>query len=297
MDPMIPMVNRQPGKLWAFLQFPLVRLVIGFLAIGLWVFAFQVVVHLSGVQPRSPLHALLGLLIPVGVLVIYTFFVRFLEKRPMVELAPRGAQRFAARGILVGAALFCIAMLAMKLLGAWTYLGMAPFSYLAFPFLSALIAGILEETVVRGLLFRLLEEWLGSWIALALSAVIFGLLHAFNPGASIVSTAAIALEAGVLLAAAYMYSRSLWFVMGLHFAWNLTEGGIFATSVSGGPTEGVIRVSFVSGKDWLTGGQFGPEASLPAVLICLAAGIAFIMMAKRAGRVVAPSWQRGTTAS
>jgi hypothetical protein len=112
-----------------------------------------------------------------------------------------------------------------------------------------------------------------------------------------VSTAAIALEAGVLLAAAYMYSRSLWFVMGLHFAWNFTEGGIFATSVSGGPTEGVIRVSFASGKDWLTGGQFGPEASLPAVLICLAAGIAFIMMAKRANRVVPPSWRRSTTAS
>ena len=292
MDSMIPVVNRRPGKLWAFLQFPLTRFVLGFLAIGIWVFAIQVGVHLAGVELHTPLHALLGLLIPIGVLAIYVGFVRILERREPVELASKGAQRFAARGILVGAALFCTSMLLMKLDGAWNYLGMAPLSYLVYPLISAFIAGMMEETVVRGLLFRIVEESLGSWIALGLSAVIFGLLHAFNPGASIVSTAAIALEAGVLLAAAYMYTRSLWFVMGLHFAWNFTEGGVFATPVSGGPTEGVIRVGFVSGRDWLTGGAFGPEASLPAVLVCTAAGIAFIILAKRANRVVPPFWMR-----
>jgi hypothetical protein len=134
------------------------------------------------------------------------------------------------------------------------------------------------------------EERLGSWIALAVSALIFGLLHAFNPGATAVSTAAIALEAGILLGAAYMYTRSLWFVIGLHFAWNFTEGGIFSTSVSGSRAEGMIGVQF-TGSDTLTGGSFGPEASLPAVLVCLAAGIAFIILARRSGRVVPPFWK------
>ena len=293
MDPIMPTANRQPGKLWAFLQFPLVRLVMAFAAIFALIIGEQIGMRFAGIHSRSPLGALLTLLLPVAVLIVYACMVHFIEKRRMVELTSKGAQRFAARGILVGAALFCIVMLLMKLLGAWTYLGTAPISYLAYPLIGAVSAAIVEETVVRGVLFRLLEEWLGSWIALALSAVIFGLLHAFNPGASIVSTTAIALEAGVLLAAAFMYTRSLWFVMGLHFAWNFTEGGVFATAVSGGPTEGVIRVGFVSGKDWLTGGSFGPEASLPAVLICTAAGIAFIIMAKRQGHVVPPSWRRG----
>ena len=292
MDSMIPVVNRRPGKLWAFMQFPLIRLLIGFLAIAIWVFAVQVGVKFTQVEAHSPLRALFGLLIPIGVLVIYVAFVRILERRQAVELAPKGAQRFAARGILVGAALFCLTMLVMKLAGAWTYLSTAPLSNLTYPLISAFIAGIMEETVVRGLLFRIVEESLGSWIALVLSAAIFGLLHVFNPGASLVSTAAIALEAGVLLAAAYMYTRSLWFVMGLHFAWNFTEGGVFATAVSGGPTEGVIRVGFVNGNDLLTGGAFGPEASLPAVLVCTAAGIAFIIVAKRSGRVVPPFWKR-----
>ena len=292
MDPMIPVIHRRPGKLWAFLQFPLTRFLIGFLALGAWVGTIQIGIRLAGVKHHTALHAVLGLLIPIGVLAIYTGFVRVFEKRPMVELAAKGAQRFAARGILTGAALFCFTLLVLKLNGAWMYLGLAPLSALAYPFVGAIIAGILEETVVRGLLFRILEESLGSWIALAMSAVIFGLLHAFNPGANIVSISAIALEAGVLLAAAYMYTRSLWFVMGLHFAWNFTEGGVFASPVSGGPTEGLIRVGFMSGNDLLTGGAFGPEASLPAVLVCLAAGIAFIILARRSGRVVQPFWRR-----
>jgi membrane protease YdiL (CAAX protease family) len=291
MDAMIPVVNRQPGKLWALLQFPLTRFVLAFAAIFILIIAVQIGMKAAGVVPQSPLGALVALLLALGVLVIYTCFVRFIERRPPVELAAKGAKRFAARGIVVGAALFCISMLVMKLCGVWTYAGMYPLSALAYPFIGAFSAGIVEETVVRGLLFRILEEYLGSWIALAISAVIFGLLHAFNPGASVVSTVAIALEAGILLAAAYMYTRSLWFVMGLHFAWNFTEGGVFATSVSGGPKEGVIDVHF-AGPDLLTGGSFGPEASLPAVLVCTAAGIAFIMFAVRANHVVKPFWSR-----
>jgi membrane protease YdiL (CAAX protease family) len=292
MDTMIPVPNRRPGTLWAVLQFPLTRFLLGCIAIFIWIFALQVCAKLGGVAPHSPLGAVLAIVLAVGVLIIYTCLVHFIEKRNVVELAAKGAQRHAARGILVGAVLFCLTMLVLKLAGAWTYLGMAPLSNLAYPFIGAFFAGLVEETIFRGLLFRIVEESLGSWIALALSAVVFGLVHAFNPGASIVSTAAIALEAGILLAAAYMYTRSLWFVMGLHFAWNFAEGGVFATSVSGGPTEGVIGVSFVQGKEMLTGGGFGPEASLPAVVVCTAAGIAFIMMSVRAGHVVKPFWMR-----
>jgi membrane protease YdiL (CAAX protease family) len=291
MDATIPAVNRRPGTLWAVLQFPLVRFLIAFLAIFIWIGCVQVAAKLGGIAPQSPLGAMIGMVIAVGVLVIYVFYVKLLERREVMELAAKGAQRHAARGILIGAALFCTTMLVLKLLGTWSYTGTHALSSLAYPFVGAFFAGIVEETVVRGLLFRILEESLGSWIALAISAAIFGLLHSFNPGASPVSTAAIALEAGVLLAAAYMYTRSLWFVMGLHFAWNFTEGGVFAASVSGTRPEGVIGVQF-AGSDLMTGGAFGPEASLPAVVICVAAGIAFIVLAQRSGRVVKPFWNR-----
>jgi membrane protease YdiL (CAAX protease family) len=291
MDSMIPVINRRPGKLWTFLQFPLTRFVLAVAVIALAVAIPQVAAKLLGLQSHTPAWAVVGFIIAAGVLTGYSAYVHVIEKRAVVELRRADAFTGFGLGALVGAALFCTTMLIMWLTGAWVYTGMHAWSELIYPLAGAVVAGVLEETLIRGVLFRILEESLGSWIALGLSAIIFGLLHAFNPGATVVSTAAIALEAGILLAAAYMYARTLWFVIGLHFAWNFTEGGIFATSVSGGKVEGLIGVQF-GGSDLITGGKFGPEASLVAVLVCLAAGIAFIMAAKRSGRVLQPAWRR-----
>ena len=81
-----------------------------------------------------------------------------------------------------------------------------------------------EELRDRGILFRLLEQNLGTWGALGLSAVAFGFSHWKNPGATWWSSLAIALEGGVLLAALYAATRSLWIPIGVHWSWNLFEG-------------------------------------------------------------------------
>jgi membrane protease YdiL (CAAX protease family) len=234
----------------------------------------------------------LNLVIVAATIGSYWLYVRWVEFRSAVELAPRGAAKQLLVGVLVGAGLFCTTMLVLWLLGAWTYTGMVAGSVWIYPLVAAVAAGVVEETLMRGVMFRILEQGLGSWIALALSALVFGLMHAANPGATATSVIAIALEAGVLLAAAFMFSRRLWFVYGLHAAWNFTEGGIFATSVSGMKSEGVIGVQF-TGNEWLTGGAFGPEASIVAVAVCLMAGVAFLVIAQRRGHVVARRfWQR-----
>jgi len=98
-------------------------------------------------------------------------------------------------------------------------------------------------------------------------------VHAGNAGASWISTLAIALEAGVLLGIAYAATRSLWLPIGVHFGWNFTEGGIFGAAVSGAHYQGLIGAS-LSGPTWLTGGAFGPEASLPALSVSLCASAA-----------------------
>lgn len=288
---MIAAVNRRPGRWWHFLQFPVTRVILAALAVLVWVSALQAGVKALHIAPESPLGVSLGALLMVGVLVVYAVYVRLIERRAVVELSAAGAAPEFARGALVGAALFSASMLLLWMLGAWRLVGTGRAGALVYPLAGALIAACVEEVLVRGVLFRILEESLGSWIALGLSALIFGLLHAFNPGASVVSTVAIALEAGVLLAAAYMYARRLWLVIGLHAAWNFIEGGIFGVSVSGGQAHGLLSVQF-QGSDALTGGTFGPEASIVAVLVCLAAGTGFIILARRRGCVVPPFWRR-----
>jgi len=288
---MIPVVERRPGTLWKVLQFPVTRVLLAIVAIAGLVVLVQGGGRALHVAPQSAVGRVLLLVLIAGICLVYTGYVRWIERRPVVELAPRDALPAFGKGFLVGAALFSATILVLWAMGVYAVTGVRSADALVAPLLSALAAGFIEELLVRGVLFRILEESLGSWLALGITALVFGLLHAFNPGATWVSTLAIALEAGVLLAAVYMYSRRLWVCIGLHCAWNFAEGGVFGASVSGGKAGGLLAARF-QGPDILTGGKFGPEASVVAVLLCLAAGIAFVQLARRRGYVVRPFWRR-----
>ncbi len=114
-------------------------------------------------------------------------------------------------------------------------------------------------------------------------AAAFGLVHAGNPGATWVSSLAIALESGVLLGLAYAVTRTLWWPIGLHFGWNLTEGGIFGAAVSGGQNVGLVSAS-LSGRPLISGGAFGPEASIAAVAVSVCASAVLVWATVRAGK-------------
>jgi hypothetical protein len=152
-----------------------------------------------------------------------------------------------------------------------------------------LAVGIFEELVFRGIIFRQLEQAVGTWLAITASALFFGLGHRGNPGATWVSGVAIAIEAGGLLAASYVATRSLWMPIGLHWAWNLFEGPVYGSPVSGLSLPVLADARF-PGPPLLTGGAFGPEASLPAIVLGGALGAWFLVMAVRRGQIVTPGW-------
>jgi len=282
----IASMNRRPGWGWALLQFPLTRIVL-FASVVLAGIVFAQSSKLLGIAPHSMAAAIFSLLVVALSVVLYCVFVRLIERRQITEFARAHWAKDFGTGILIGTLLFTVTMAVLILFGAASLGFSGNWSALAYTFAGALVAAVMEEVLLRGVLFRIIEESLGSWIALGLSALVFGALHAFNPGATLASTMAIALEAGVLLAAVYMYTRTLWMPIGLHLGWNFTEGGIFGASVSGGEANGWLT-SHLQGPDLLTGGAFGPEASLVAVLVCLTAGAAFLALAVRRQHVVAP---------
>lgn len=281
------------AEIWRkFVRFPATRIVIMVVSLFLVeVLALGVVGHLLKLGKDSPVNVLLALVAVTLGLTVYAWFVHRFERRTVVELDRKGALQELVLGLFVGGALFSTVMLVMWLCGVWTYTGLNPKVSLVLPLVAGLAAGTIEELAMRGALFRITEQSLGSWWALVISALVFGFLHSFNPGATVVSSSAIALEAGVMLAAAYMITRRMWLVIGLHTAWNFTEGGIFKTNVSGISTEGLIGVKF-QGSDLLTGGSFGPEASILSVAVCLVFGAGLIFLAVRKARVVQPYWKR-----
>lgn len=83
-----------------------------------------------------------------------------------------------------------------------------------------------------------------------------------------------------MLGAAYKYAGTLWFPIGIHWAWNFTQGNIFGLDVSGGGNEESIMNATLTGPDFITGGSFGTEASIiTPILGVLLSGI-FIYLIK-----------------
>ena len=219
----------------------------------------------------------------IMMILAYRVLIRWTERRPASELGASHAILQLIGGAIIGFVLFASVYAVLWAYGAVTFKGWNAPDGMAAAAGMALLSGVGEEIIFRGVVYRLFEEGLGTLIAIVLSGALFGLIHAANKGATLESTLAIALEAGILLAASYILTRSLWLPIGLHFGWNFTEGGIFGAAVSGGHMKGLINAP-LSGPVSLTGGAFGPEASLPAVGICLVAALVMLVLAATRGQ-------------
>lgn len=261
-------------RLRAFIAFPLVRMLIGFFWVG---GSIGLGSAAGGLLPDT-LTVLSPLFLAAGALIGYWAFVRIVERRPVPELTGAAWAGEAIAGAAIGAALFTCVIAILFLLGSYEVEGVNAGSAVLASLVGALMASITEEVLMRAVAFRILEQWLGSWVALALTAALFGLLHLPNPQATLTSSAAIALEAGVMLAAAYMLTRTIWLAVGIHAAWNFSQGGIFGVATSGVPSSGYFKGT-LHGSEVLSGGAFGPEASIVSVLLCLALGAFFLRIA------------------
>ncbi|WP_370970779.1 lysostaphin resistance A-like protein [Amycolatopsis sp. cg9] len=230
------------------------------------------------------LTLVLGAVTAVLTVVVYRWVVRRTEQRPVTELA-RPATGLGW-GTLVGVALFTAVIANIALLGDYEVRGWGTVTGAVglVGFMAA--AAVTEELLFRGVLFRIIEERAGTWLALVLTAVLFGLSHLFNEHATLWGALAIAIEAGGLLTAAYVATRKLWVPIGVHFGWNFAAAGLFGTEVSGNGTPQGLLDGVTSGSVAVTGGAFGPEGSLYSLLFCLLGTGAFLWLAHRRGNLV-----------
>ena len=241
----------------------------------------------AAVKDNPWLALVAGLLTAVVAVLVYGRVVRRTEHRTPVEVSLRGAGTGISEGTLVGVALFGTVITSIAFFGDYTINGLGnPASAVA---LLGIMAGaaVAEELVFRGVLFRNIERWTGTWIALALTGSLFGLIHLANANATPLGAIAVAIEAGGMLTAAYIATRKLWVPIGLHFGWNIAASAIFSTEVSGSDTAQGLLDATVSAPALVTGGGFGPEASVFAVVLGVLATGAFMWLAYRRGHVVA----------
>ena len=133
-----------------------------------------------------------------------------------------------------------------------------------------------EEMIFRGVVFRMIDERCNTTVALIVSALLFGFIHLPNDGATWWSSLAIAIEAGLMLAVAYKWSGTLWLPIGIHWTWNYVQGNIYGVAVSGSYLGNSVMSASFSGPDIITGGAFGAEASIIAVILGVIITVVFL---------------------
>jgi CAAX protease family protein len=280
------------------LVFPLTRLLI---ALGLFYALWQTfdLVYLMALG-RPPSGLIDRAAVTAAALAALFFVGGRVERRRPSELgfARRGALADLGLGLLLGAVLLTVIAGTMALAGWYRVVGFlwdqpnGSAAYVAIVGLAyyALVA-VSEETLFRGIGFRIVEEGLGTWAALAVSAVLFGLAHLGNSNATLWSALALALESGILFAAGYVLTRALWLPIGLHLAWNYFLGIVYGMPVSGSSQSSLLQ-SVVAGPDLWTGGAFGPEAGLIAVILAGGLGVLMLILCARQKKILTPGWLR-----
>jgi len=233
-----------------------------------------------------------GVICGAFLIILYELVIRRLGEYPRDDYRDPKALRHFLLGIGAGLAVFSVAVAIAAALGIYSIMGKGDLTDLLPALItSALFPAVSEELVFRGILFRWIEEFGGSWAALFLTSALFGAGHLFNPHASPIAAIGIALEAGVMLGAAYMLTRSLWLPMGIHAAWNFAQGEIYDIPVSGTPVHGMVTAQ-LSGPPLLTGAGFGLEASLAAIIPATLFGLWLLWLAIRKGELMQPRWTR-----
>ncbi|MCV9928688.1 CPBP family intramembrane metalloprotease [Flavobacterium sp. LS1R49] len=274
------------------LNFPVTRIILGFLACFItFILAQQFASKMLDLTPlnRDFRNLVKGIIVSALLISAYVFFFRKYEKREVTEFSSKGAIKYIITGMLLGAILQSLTILIIFINGSFKIVSINPISNMIIPFTIAFTVAIFEEILIRGIIFRIIEEKLGSYISLIISAIIFGALHLSNPSSTPISALCVALEAGLLIGLAYIYTRSLWFPIAIHFAWNFMQSGIFGAVTSGNDqTTGLLTTKIV-GSELITGGDFGPEGSIQAIIFCLLASIILLQLSK--DKLIKPKWR------
>ena len=212
----------------------------------------------------------LSLISGVLLLLMYRWLVGSYEDRKIEELSMRKCLKHTGIGLLWGVLMMAAIIGIFALCGWYKIVGCCFNVAVVYRLLMTyFVVAVGEEIVFRGIMFRLLDSQFNVWVALLISAVVFGIAHIINPNATVVSTIGISLASGVLFGLLFKYYRTLWVPIGIHWSWNFVQGTVTGSPVSGMVPDYSILNSVTSGPELLTGGSFGPEASIILMILGL----------------------------
>jgi len=245
---------------------------------------------MEALLPRSLLVAWPNVVAALACALGYYVYVKRVERRPVVELSGPGALAEWTRGASLGVLLGLLTLAPLGGLGVYRIHGVGNALPLLEQIPDMLLVSVMEELLMRGVIFRIAEQAWGTGRAMALTMVLFTAAHL--PGEISLMGMLVTAAASLALTAAYLLSRRLWLPMGMHFAWNYLFSAVFSVPVSGHEANGWLRGS-MSGLEWLSGGTYGVEASGVALVVWTVAA-ALLLRRSYSGSLFVKHRQRPT---
>lgn len=274
---------------WRFLVF----IILWFLVFSVLGAVIYVARSFVSAEQRAAIRALLGsnfgfiaqsLLLLLVATVVGCWCLRVLEGLPSRALGwaiHRGWTRDLLLGAIVGGASLLLAAGLIALTGGYR-IAFDTSASLSNIFRTLVVSTIIfalgaaaEEALFRGYGLQTLLRSNNLWLAALPSSLFFAVVHLDNPnvvpGWTFVNTAL----AGVWLAIAYSRTGSLWFPLGVHWAWNWTMASVLGIPVSGITSiapHPLLRTT-ETGADWLTGGGYGIEGGAICTLALILSSV------------------------
>jgi uncharacterized protein len=232
------------------------------------------------------INGIIGISEAAAAVFIYIFLFSFYEKRKITELSYSSFGSNANLGFFTGFILQSLFIFVIFIAGTYTIVQVNPFGDMVPAFIAALTAGFVAEIIIIGIVFRLIEKQFGTALSLTIMIILFIIAHSGVKNGNLVSVLSTSINAGLLLPAAYIFSRNLWVPIFLHFAWDFTEPGIYGAI---NPSISITKSLFdskITGPRLITGGPLGPQNSIQALIICLITGILFLLLAKKKNNLI-----------
>ncbi|MBK8089351.1 MAG: CPBP family intramembrane metalloprotease [Chitinophagaceae bacterium] len=275
------------ASLKSFLQFPLVKIIAGITV------CMGAVILIKNFIAQPVLYSLLDNKILADtikncisfsvLLISYYLFSKYYERKKLVELSVQNLTGEMFGGLTLGFFTITVSIFILYLLGCYRIISVSTANYSLKLFTLLLTAALVEDLLIRGLIIRVLENWLGTYITLII-AMLFETWHLFNPNSSIAS-GFMDLVWGFTMAILYVYTKRIWLPFFFHVGWNFAQP-FYGSNLSGLEDMGTIIESKFNGPLLLTGGKTGIEGSIFAIILLSMVGIVFFHLSKKEGKFV-----------
>lgn len=262
------------------LYFPLTRIVIGVVFCGFAMLATNSVLRLILRPEGDATRIIRWLLSTVILLTAYYFLFSRYERREITELSKTHLLKESLLGLSISVICISLVIFILYIMRCYEVLSANNVTVLLLSLFFCVSAAALEEIIFRGIIYRIVEENLGTKLALILSALLFGFAHISNEHANAISIVSAA-SGGILLGIMFSLTKRLWLPVAFHAGWNWALAS-FGTVVSGNDELPTFLQIKLNGPELITGGTFGPENSIITVgLVLVLSGIVYYLTWKK----------------